>query len=49
MCRSGLEVIIQKNDLRGYYNDVTNKYSSKYGPQALEKNGIPVNQLSNGH
>jgi len=43
----GLEGIIQKDDFRGYYNDVTDKFSSKYGSQALEKNGIPVNRLSN--
>jgi len=44
----GIGRYYSKDDLRGYYNDLTNKYSSKYGSQVLDKNGIPVNQLSNG-
>mgnify|MGYP001472995727 CR=1 FL=1 len=43
----GIGRYYSKDDLRGYYNDLTNKYSSKYGSQVLDKNGIPVRQLSN--
>jgi len=43
----GIGSYCSKNDLRGYYNELTNKFSSKYGSQALDKNGIPVNRLSN--